>query len=177
MLLAPPTIEELLASPLSKFITIVANNCIYSGSFTEIFVTAVHPFFLKINQKQAKRIIPIGINPWINHLHMNTGKQLRKKLILWKEWVLGMLLIAKMTWTSLMVPGPSIAHDSHGIMKKFKAHFFACGEQQLEGNDFFGPCCPMGLCLPDAHPWEPPWSEIQASWCHWCLSLFYSWWS
>ncbi len=62
MPIAPPTIEELLTSPLSKFITF---DCGYSGSFTEIFVTAVHPFFLKakLSLKQARRIILIGTKP------------------------------------------------------------------------------------------------------------------
>ena len=58
MPIAPPTIEELLASPLSKFITFAANDCGYSGSFTEIFVTAVHPFFLKAKSEASKEDNP-----------------------------------------------------------------------------------------------------------------------
>ncbi len=63
MPIAPPTIEELLASPLSKFITFAANDCGYSGSFTKIIVTAAHPFFLKAKSEASKRIIPIGTKP------------------------------------------------------------------------------------------------------------------
>ncbi len=48
------SVEELLASPLSKFITFAANDCGYSDSFTEIFVTAVHPFFHKANSEASK---------------------------------------------------------------------------------------------------------------------------
>ncbi len=51
--------------------------------------------------KQVKRIRKIGINPWMNCLQMKTGKWLRKKLALWIEWVLGMLLSTNMTWMSL----------------------------------------------------------------------------
>ncbi len=53
-----PTIEGLPASPLSKFITFAANDCGYSGSFTEIFVTAVHPFFLKAKSEVSKEVNP-----------------------------------------------------------------------------------------------------------------------
>ncbi len=51
---APPTIVELCASPLSKVIIFAANHCGYSGSVTEIFVTAAHPFFLKAKSEASK---------------------------------------------------------------------------------------------------------------------------
>ncbi len=54
MPIAPPTIEELLASPLFKFITFAANVSGNSHSFTEIFVTAVLPFFLKAKSAAGK---------------------------------------------------------------------------------------------------------------------------
>ncbi len=53
-----PTIEELLASLLSKFISFAANDCGYSGSFTEIFVTEVHPFILKAKSEASKEDNP-----------------------------------------------------------------------------------------------------------------------
>ncbi len=58
MPLGSPTIEDILASPLSKFITFVAINHGYSGSFTEIFATAVHPFFLKAKSEASKKDNP-----------------------------------------------------------------------------------------------------------------------
>ncbi len=58
MSLAPPTIDNFLACPLSKFITFGTNSCRYNGSFTEIFVTAVNPFFLKAKSETSK-----GDNP------------------------------------------------------------------------------------------------------------------
>ncbi len=58
MPLVPPTIEDLLASSISKFIAFTANDCIYSGSFTEIFVTVVHPFFLKAKSDASKEDNP-----------------------------------------------------------------------------------------------------------------------
>ncbi len=52
--LVSPTTEDLFASPLSKFITIAANDCKYSSSFTKIFVTVVHLFFLKAKYEASK---------------------------------------------------------------------------------------------------------------------------
>ncbi len=50
----PPTIDHLLACPLFKFITFAANDYGHGGSFTEIFVIAVHPFFLKAKSEASK---------------------------------------------------------------------------------------------------------------------------
>ena len=41
------TIKEFLDSPLSKFITLAANDCGYSGSAEDLIVNYVHPLFLK----------------------------------------------------------------------------------------------------------------------------------
>ncbi len=54
MSLVPLTIQDRLVSPLSKFITFAANDCGFSGSLTEISVTAVHPFILKALSKASK---------------------------------------------------------------------------------------------------------------------------
>ncbi len=56
MPIAPPTIEERLASHLSKFITFAANDCGYCGSFTKNFVTAVYSFFLKAKYEASKEV-------------------------------------------------------------------------------------------------------------------------
>ena len=40
-------IKELLDSPISKFITLAANYCGYSGTSEDLIVNHVHPFFLK----------------------------------------------------------------------------------------------------------------------------------
>ncbi len=55
---APPTIEELLVNPLYKFITFAASNFGYSGSSTNIFVTAGQPFFLKAKCEASKEDNP-----------------------------------------------------------------------------------------------------------------------
>ncbi len=58
MPLVPPTIEDFLASILSKFVTFPANDCQYSGSFTEIVVIADHLFFLKDKYEASKEDNP-----------------------------------------------------------------------------------------------------------------------
>ncbi len=52
------TIEDLLASSLSKIFAFAANDYRHSGSFTEMFVTAVHPFFLKAKSEANKEDNP-----------------------------------------------------------------------------------------------------------------------
>lgn len=42
-----PTIKELLDSQISKFITLAANDCGYSGTSEDLVVKYVHPLFLK----------------------------------------------------------------------------------------------------------------------------------
>ena len=41
------TITELLDSPISKFITLAANNCGYEGTTQDFIVNYVHPLFPK----------------------------------------------------------------------------------------------------------------------------------
>ncbi|KAL7460344.1 hypothetical protein ACHAXS_000802 [Conticribra weissflogii] len=61
----------------------------------------------------------------MDHWQMNTGKQL-EKLELW----------------------PSNASNiSNGIMKNFKSHFCTCGDQQLEGIDFFETYAPVNQLI------------------------------
>ncbi len=49
-----PTVADLLASPLAKYITLAANDCGYSGTAQELIVTYVHPLFLKAHSAPIK---------------------------------------------------------------------------------------------------------------------------
>ena len=49
-----PTVEELLNSPLSRFILFAANSCGYSGTTQELIVNWVHPLFLKAKAEASK---------------------------------------------------------------------------------------------------------------------------
>ena len=42
-----PTVAELMASPLAKYITIDTNVCWYGGTVEELIVNYFHPLFLK----------------------------------------------------------------------------------------------------------------------------------
>ena len=42
-----PTVADLMASPLAKYITLAANNCGYDGTMEELIINYVHPLFLK----------------------------------------------------------------------------------------------------------------------------------
>ncbi len=49
-----PTVQELLKSPLSKFIELAANDCGYQGSTQEHFCNYVQPLFLKAVSSASK---------------------------------------------------------------------------------------------------------------------------
>ena len=49
-----PTVAVLLASPLAKYITLAANDCGYSGTAKELFVSYVHTVFIKAYSATSK---------------------------------------------------------------------------------------------------------------------------
>jgi hypothetical protein len=49
-----PTVADLLASPLAKYITLAVNDCGYSGTAKELIVSYVHPLFLKAHSAASK---------------------------------------------------------------------------------------------------------------------------
>jgi hypothetical protein len=53
-----PTVADLLASPLAKYITLSANDCGYGGTAEELIVTYVHPLFLKAHSAASKADYP-----------------------------------------------------------------------------------------------------------------------
>ena len=53
-----PTVESLMACPLSKFIHFAANDCGYTGSRYELIANWVHPLFLKAKTEASKEDNP-----------------------------------------------------------------------------------------------------------------------
>ena len=49
-----PTVADLLASSLAKYITLAANDCGYSGNAKELIVAYLHPLFLKTHSAAIK---------------------------------------------------------------------------------------------------------------------------
>ena len=52
------SVEALVASPLFRFIHIVANDCKYSGTRLALIANWAHPLFLKANLKASKENTP-----------------------------------------------------------------------------------------------------------------------
>jgi hypothetical protein len=132
-----PTVADLLASPLAKYITLAANDCGYSGKAEELIVTYVHPLFLKAHSSASK-----ADNP--------SWREATRGKFAGEYWKVMKLEIATLeaidAWSV-------IDHFDHhviastwafkckrypdGLIKKFKARFCARGDKQLEGTDFF----------------------------------------
>jgi hypothetical protein len=53
-----PSISDLINSPLSKYITLAANNCGYNGTAEEVMVQYVHPLFLRAHSAASKEDNP-----------------------------------------------------------------------------------------------------------------------
>eukprot|EP00956_Cyclotella_meneghiniana_P041353 scaffold223888_cov20-Cyclotella_meneghiniana.AAC.1 len=53
-----PTVEALMACPLSKFIHFAANDCGYKGSRYDLICNWVHPLFLKAKSEASKEDNP-----------------------------------------------------------------------------------------------------------------------
>ena len=70
-----PTVANLLASPLARYITLAANDCGYSGTAEELIVSYVHPLFLKAHLAASKADTPVGKRPQEESLLKNIGKQ------------------------------------------------------------------------------------------------------
>jgi hypothetical protein len=53
-----PSISDLINSPLSKYITLAANDCGYDGMAEELMVQYVHPLFLRAHSAASKEDNP-----------------------------------------------------------------------------------------------------------------------
>jgi hypothetical protein len=49
-----PSFSDLISSPLSKYITLAANDCGYDGTAKELVVSYVHPLFLQAHSAASK---------------------------------------------------------------------------------------------------------------------------
>ncbi len=128
---APPSIEDLLASSLSKFTTFAANDCGYSDSFTEIFVIAVHPFFLKAKSEESKEDNPNRHQAMNGPLTDEYWKVAEKDIITLEgmgAWDMvereDDMNVINGTWVFKCKQFPN------GTVKKFKACFCAHGDHQ-----------------------------------------------
>ncbi len=49
-----PTVDDLMASPLARYITLAAKDCGYSGTAEELIVSYVYPLFFKALSAASK---------------------------------------------------------------------------------------------------------------------------
>ena len=139
-----PTVAEILASPIAKYITLVANNCRYSGTGENIIVNYVLPLFLKDNAEASKE-------DNINWSEVTTGTFDNKY---WKEmkteittleslgaWGIFELYdnmnVIKLKWSFKR------KHYIDSLIKNAKAESCANVNQKLEEIDFFGTYAPV----------------------------------
>ena len=139
-----PTVEDIMNSPLSRFIKFAANDCGYKGSTRELIVNWVHPFFLKAQAAASK-----DDNPnWWEAMRGPFADEF------WKAAIAEIETLEKMgAWEVVDRPEKANVIDStwafklkrfpDGLVKKFKARFCARGDQQIEGVDFFETYAPV----------------------------------
>ena len=136
--------EELMDSPLSRFISFAANSCGYSGTTKELIVNRVHPLFLKAKAEASKAYHPNWWEP-MKSLFANEY---------WKATVKEIETLEKMgCWDVVDCPaGAHVIHSTWAFMikqysdcliKKFKASFCIRGDQQVHGVDFFETYSPV----------------------------------
>jgi hypothetical protein len=139
-----PTVDEILKSPLSRFITFAANDCGYGGNTRDLIVNWIHPLFLKAKAAASK-----DDNP-------NWWQAMRGPFAddYWKAAITEIETLENMgAWDVVDRPENGNVIDStwafkvkrfpDGLIKKFKARFCARGDQQVEGIDFFETYAPV----------------------------------
>ncbi|KAL7450492.1 hypothetical protein ACHAWC_005220 [Mediolabrus comicus] len=147
-LLEVRSVEDLASSPLSDFITLAANDCIYSGPELTPVCTDVSPFFLSAKTGISKEDNP-GWNQAMNGEEAPQYWEAAKKEVAtleamnsWevvdKDSVPDGRPILKSLWAFKRKRSPS------GVIKKYKARLTARGDMQVAGVDFdevYAPVC------------------------------------
>ena len=77
-----PTVDEIMASPLAKYIILATNYFGYGGTAEELIINYVHPLFLREKPPQVKRTIQIDVRPQLEYFLTIIGKQLKSILLL-----------------------------------------------------------------------------------------------
>ena len=139
-----PTVETLMASPISKFIQFAANDCGYGGTRREIITNWVHPLFLKAKTEASKEDNPNwrqAMNGPFREEYWNAACKEIDTLEEMNAW--GVvdrpedMNILEGIWAFKLKRFPD------GMIKKFKARYCVRGDQQLEGIDFFETYAPV----------------------------------
>jgi hypothetical protein len=139
-----PSISDLINNPLSKYITLVANDCGYDWTAEELIVSYVHPLFLRAHSATCKMNNPGWQEAMWGKFANDYWKAMEVKLFTLESihaWDVvereDDMNIINSTWAFKCKQYPN------GLIKKFKARFCACGDQQLEGIDFLKTYAPV----------------------------------
>ena len=132
-----PTVEELMSSPLAKYIHLAVNNTNYSGSTKDLIANYVHPLFLK-----AKALASAEDNTnWNQAMNGDAADHY------WQACKNELATLEKIkSWEVVDIPaGKHILGSTwafklkrfpDGRPKKYKARFVARGDQQIAGVEF-----------------------------------------
>ena len=139
-----PSVESLMASPLSRFIHFAANDCGYGGTRHELIANWVHPLFLKAKSEASKSDNPNwrqAMNGPFKEEYWKAACKEIETLESMDAWEVvdreGHMNVIDAIWAFKLKRFPD------GMVKKFKARFCARGDQQLEGIDFFETYAPV----------------------------------
>ncbi len=120
-----PTVADLLASSLAKYITLAANDCGYSGNAKELIVTYIHPLFLKAHSAASKADNPSFCEATRGKFADEYWKAMKLEITTLEAigaWSVIDLLnhhVIASTWAF------KCKHYPDGLIKKFKACFCA----------------------------------------------------
>ena len=139
-----PTVEALMACPLSKFIHFAANDCGYKGSRYDLICNWVHPLFLKAKSEASKEDNP----SWKQAMSGPFKEEYWQAAVKEIETLESMDAWEIVDRTNDINVIPSIwafklKRFPDGMVKKFKARFCARGDKQLEGIYFFETYAPV----------------------------------
>jgi len=137
MELKVPSVEELMASPLAKFIHLAVDNTKYSGSTKELIANYVHPLFLKAKAQASSEDNP----NWNQAMYGDAAEEY------WDACKVEIATLEKMeSWEVVDIPeGKHILGSTwafrlkrypDGRPKKYKARFVARGDQQIKDVEY-----------------------------------------
>jgi hypothetical protein len=139
-----PTVEALMACPLSRYIHFAANDCGYRGTRYELIANWVHLLFLKAKTEASKEDNPSwkqAMNGPFKDEYWKAAVKEIETLEAMDAWEVvdrdDEMNVIDSIWAFKLKRFPD------GMVKKFKAQFCAWGDQQLEGIDFFKTYAPV----------------------------------
>ncbi len=139
-----PSISDLINSPLSKYITLAANDCGYDGMAEELIVQYVHPLFLRAHSTASKEENPGWQEMMQGKFADDYWKAMEVKIFTLESINVWEVVDRK---DDMNVTNSTWAFKckcyADGLIKKFKARFCAHEDQQLEGIDFFETHAPV----------------------------------